>query len=69
MILTTMGSHGKFTFRSNIFKFLDINSLVRDENLPVARVKLEPESSSCHEPSSSRGPTFIFLFLFFFLLF
>ena len=36
-------------------------------SLPVARVKLEPQSSSSHEPSSSQGSTFIF-FIFFFLL-
>ena len=36
-------------------------------SLLVARVKLEPESSSSHEPSSSQGPTFIFLSFFFLL--
>ena len=37
----------------------EINVLM---SLLEARVKLEPESSSSHEPSSSQGPTFIFLF-------
>ena len=38
------------------------------KSLLVARVKLEPELSSSHEPSSSQGPTFIFLSFFFLLL-
>ena len=37
------------------------------ELILVARVKLEPESSSRHERSTSQGPTFIFLFFIFLL--
>ena len=50
-------------YLKNMYKYLRKAYVVG--SLLVARVKLEPESSSSHEPSSSQGPTLIFLSFFF----